>query len=142
MTRPMVSALIYVSCPSAFLGEARRAMELVRARGWAVVGGEWVDAVEAHGSQAARFDAERRDRIVESWWHHISTTDAVVALEPVGCEASDGAAYEAALADAAGCMRVVVTESPKPRLVHAGWPVARTIEQALHLVESEMRRTR
>ena len=141
MTRPMVSAIIYVSCPSTHLGEARRAMELVRARGWAVVG-NWTGEVELHGSQADRLHRSQRDHIVAQWHHHIAAADAVIALEPVGCGASDGCGYEAALTDLSDCIRVVVTEAPKPRLIHAGWPVARSVEQALHMTESELRRTR
>jgi hypothetical protein len=52
--------------------------------------------------------------------------------------ASDGCGYEAAVANNEGAMRrpgyplerVVVCEA-QPRLIHAGWTVARTVEDAL-----------
>jgi len=131
---------VYISCPSAALDVAREAMATARAMGWEVVG-DWTESLATHGSQGVELSDLERERIVAGWWEAIGSADRIVAIEVPGV-ASDGCGYEAAVADSVNAMwpldprpgdpleRVVVPYG-KRRLIHTGWRVARTVEEAL-----------
>lgn len=137
--RTYTAPSVYVSAPSALIGEARVAMDLVRARGWTVSGGEWVDDVLRHGSQGDKLTDEDREAGWRLMVAAIHLADGLLLLTPEEPIRSEGSWFEAGVAVGLGRPCVQVARAPRPRWAVAGIPMVRSVPAALHVLEAGFR---
>lgn len=127
---------IYVSCASAELDRAVRAMAHVRALGGEVVG-DWTPAVATFGSEAGVLSRDERSDRATEMLEHVASAHALVFLDPPSGIATKYAWLEAGVAW--GRMPIVVS-TPGPHLpfglsfAHHAFTDASAVELALRLV--------
>lgn len=73
---------VYLSAPSAELERAREVRAALQARGVRVLGGDWIEEVEAHGSEADGL--ADRDLVPCIWRQWIRQSHALLLLAPLG----------------------------------------------------------
>jgi hypothetical protein len=77
---------VYLSAPSAEIERAREVRETLTRHGVRVVGGDWIEEVEALGSEAS--GAADRDLVPCIWRQWIRQAHALLVLAPLGTTTS------------------------------------------------------
>lgn len=117
---------IYLSASSQETPRARPIRALLRSEGVEVVGAEWIEAVEAHGSLGLRLPQDERARIGDTWLHAIRRASVLLALVPDD-HVSVGLIHELGIARGLGRSVVLSTKTPPerlhPALLAPGWLV-------------------
>lgn len=117
---------IYLSASSRETPRARAIRDLLRSEGVEVVGGEWIEAVEAHGSLGLRLPQDERERIGGTWLDAIRRASVLLALVPHE-GVSVGLIHELGIARGLGRPVVLSSKTPPerlhPALLAPGWLV-------------------
>lgn len=77
-----MSPAVYLSAPSAEIPRAREVRAALQAQGVRVLGGDWIEECEAHGSEAAGM--HDRDLVPCIWRQWIRQSHALLLLAPLG----------------------------------------------------------
>jgi hypothetical protein len=69
----------------------------------------------------------------------LAGADAVIAIEPEDDYDDERQAYVAGHADTYNVPKFVVTPGSRPKFIHMGWQVCRSVETALHVADKAVR---